>query len=131
MIAKPNFEGFEVVQLSSTHVLETITPFYLRHELHNSINNHQSFNMETTTPQKMHPKIVPHHSIRIVKSESCLFHNKQETKMPQKDNFSLHIISNYKSFVMFNFRRLIMLLHQCRVSSTLPFHHTCNISHTN
>jgi hypothetical protein len=42
MIAKPNFEGFELVQLSSTLHLETITPFYLQHELHNSIDNHQA-----------------------------------------------------------------------------------------
>jgi len=44
MIAKPIFEGFELVQLSSTHVLEIVMPFYLQPELQNSIDSHQSFN---------------------------------------------------------------------------------------
>jgi len=73
IIAKPNFEGFELLQLSSTLVLETIMPFYLQHELQNSIDSHQSFNREITTPQKMHPKIAPRHSASTIKTEYLPF----------------------------------------------------------
>jgi hypothetical protein len=45
----------------------------IEHELHNSTNNHQSFNGKTTTPQKMHPKKTSHDLVSAIKNESSAF----------------------------------------------------------